>query len=74
MFTKMALTRGSEVIIWNEALTVCEVALPPVSRKLAQCPPWIVRASTVFMARPAPLTGIVRSDGCGGMIEGRGGT
>jgi hypothetical protein len=30
--------------------------LPPVSRKLAQCPPWMVRASTVFMARPAPFT------------------
>jgi hypothetical protein len=43
-------------------LTVSDVALPPVSRKLAQWPPWIVRASTVFIARPAPFTGMLLAD------------
>jgi hypothetical protein len=56
IFTKMAFTRGSEVIIRNEDFTVSEVALPPVSRKLAHEPPWCVSASTVFIARPAPFT------------------
>lgn len=56
MLTKMARTRGSETTTRNEDLTVSLVALPPVSRKLAQWPPWWVRASTVFMARPAPFT------------------
>lgn len=56
ILTNTALTRVSEQITRNDALTVSEVALPPVSRKFAQWPPWIVRASTVFMARPAPLT------------------
>lgn len=40
----------------KDDLTVSLVAFPPVSRKLAQWPPWRVRASTVFIARPAPFT------------------
>lgn len=56
MLTKIAFTRGSDVMIRNDDLTVSDVALPPVSRKLAQCPPWMVSASTVFIARPAPFT------------------
>ena len=45
--------------------TVAAVALPPVSRKLATEPPEEVSASTVFMARPAPLTGGLMSVGGG---------
>lgn len=56
ILTKMVLTRESEQRIRNDALTVSDVAFPPVSRKLAGFPPFRMRASTVFMARPAPLT------------------
>lgn len=56
ILTKMAFTRVSEQMTRNDDLTVSDVALPPVSRKLAHRPPWMVSASTVFMARPAPLT------------------
>lgn len=62
MLTKIALTRVSEQITRKDDLTVSDVALPPVSRKLAQWPPWIVRASTVFIARPAPFTGMLLAD------------
>ena len=41
----------------KEDFTVSDVALPPVSRKLAHWPPRSAMASMVFIARPAPLTG-----------------
>ena len=52
----MVLTRGSERRRRKEVFTVAEVALPPVSRKLAQGPEREERASIVFRARPAPFT------------------
>ena len=56
MLTKIVFTLGSLSMMWNELFTVSLVALPPVSRKLAHWPPRSAMASTVFIARPAPLT------------------
>ena len=56
ILTNIAVTRGYLRMTRKEDLTVSRVALPPVSRKLAQWPPRCVRASMVFMARPAPFT------------------
>lgn len=52
----MILTLESVSIVRKAWLTVSDVALPPVSRKLAGDPPRFLRASTVFIARPAPFT------------------
>lgn len=56
MLTKMVFTLESFKMILKELLTVSRVALPPVSRKFEHLPPRSNMASTVFMARPAPLT------------------
>ena len=56
ILTKMVLTRGSCRITRKEVFTVSDVALPPVSRKLAHEPPRSVSASLVFIASPAPFT------------------
>ena len=52
----MALTLGSVSTVRKDWLTVSDVALPPVSRKLVGAAPMFVNASTVFIARPAPFT------------------
>ena len=56
MFTRMALTCGSDVKILKAATTCSSYAFPPTSKKFAGLPPraWIM--SIVAMARPAPLT------------------
>lgn len=61
MLTKIVFMRASSHNMLKHSFTVAAVALPPVSRKLAGLPPFRIRASTVFMARPAPLTVIVVS-------------
>ena len=70
ILTKITSTRGSDLIMRKEDLTVSEVAFPPVSRKLAQEPPCLVIASTVFMARPAPFTAWVSLSVKRDFIEG----
>ena len=67
MLTKMVFTLGSFRMMLKEVFTVSLVALPPVSRKLAHFPPRSEMASTVFIARPAPLTvrfGQIRNRQC----------
>ena len=54
--TSIALTLESVSIVLKDWLTVSDVALPPVSKKLVGRPPRLISASTVFIARPAPLT------------------
>jgi hypothetical protein len=56
MFTKIALTAGSDVIISNAALICSTLAPPPTSKKLAGDPPFREMISMVDIARPAPLT------------------
>lgn len=56
MFTKIAWTLGSAVIILNASLTCADVAPPPTSRKFAGSPPCNLMMSMVAIASPAPLT------------------
>ena len=53
---RMAFTLGSCMMILNPASTVCALAVPPTSRKLAGSPPLSLIMSMVAMAKPAPFT------------------
>ena len=56
MFIKIAFTAGSFMMILKPASTVCALAVPPTSKKLAGSPPLSLIISIVAMARPAPFT------------------
>ena len=56
IFTKMAVTLGSDVMRSKACLIACGVAPPPTSRKFAGAPPLSFMISIVAIARPAPLT------------------
>ena len=53
---RIAFTFGSFKIILNPASTVCALAEPPTSKKLAGSPPLNLIISMVAMANPAPFT------------------
>ena len=56
MLIKIAFTFGSFMIILNPASTVCALAVPPTSKKLAGSPPLNLIISIVAIAKPAPFT------------------
>ena len=60
IFTKIAVTFGSLVMSSNADSIACDVAPPPQSRKLAGCPPLSLIMSIVAIARPAPLTDLLK--------------
>ncbi len=56
MLISTAFTLGSDIRMRNPFSTVCTLAPPPTSRKLAGDAPASLMMSIVAMARPAPLT------------------
>jgi hypothetical protein len=56
MFTKIALTFGSDRMRRKACVTCSVDALPPTSRKFAGAPPQSLIMSMVVIASPAPFT------------------